>query len=70
MATYSVEPISSNLHGNFSRDHEPILTIDSGDTVVFRTLEASWQIKDRTSLEDPPEYIQGVPEEKRSGDGQ
>ena len=42
MATYSVEPTRENLHGRFSRNWEPILTIDPGDTVRFRTLDAGW----------------------------
>ncbi len=42
MATYTIEPERATLHGHFSRDLAPILTIDSGDTVVFRTLDAGW----------------------------
>lgn len=30
------------LHGHFSRDLPPILTIDPGDSVVFGTLNAGW----------------------------
>ena len=30
------------LHGHFSRDLEPPLTIDSGDTVAMRCLDAGW----------------------------
>jgi acetamidase/formamidase len=30
------------LHGPFDNSHEPVLTIDSGDTVVFTTLDAGW----------------------------
>jgi acetamidase/formamidase len=32
------------LHGHFSRDLPPILTIDSGDTVAFACLDAGWQV--------------------------
>ena len=42
MALYKIEPERRTLHGKFSRDFEPVLTIDSGDTVVFRTLDAGW----------------------------
>ena len=42
MAIFELNPTRENLHGHFSRDLTPILTIDSGDTVVFRTLEAGW----------------------------
>jgi acetamidase/formamidase len=45
MATHVVEPTRETLHGIFSRDFSPILTIDSGDTVVFRTLDAGWGIE-------------------------
>lgn len=42
MEVYDIEPERASLHGSFSRDYEPILTIDSGDTVRFRTLDAGW----------------------------
>ncbi len=42
MAEYLIEPAEETLHGFFSRDLEPVLTIDSGDTVRFKTLEAEW----------------------------
>ena len=32
----------STVHGSFSRDLAPILTIDSGDTISFPTLDAGW----------------------------
>jgi acetamidase/formamidase len=32
------------LHGHFSRDLQPILTVDSGDTVAFSCLDAGWSI--------------------------
>jgi len=44
MTTYSIEPERATLHGHFSPNLEPILTIDSGDTVAFRTLDAGWNI--------------------------
>jgi acetamidase/formamidase len=33
------------LHGHFSRDLEPILEIDSGDTIAFATLDAGWGLE-------------------------
>jgi acetamidase/formamidase len=33
------------LHGHFSRDLQPILTLDSGDTVAFSCLDAGWSIE-------------------------
>ena len=32
------------LHGHFSRELEPILTIDPGDTIAFSCLDSSWHI--------------------------
>jgi acetamidase/formamidase len=42
MASYEVQPDRRSLHGKFSRDHDPILTVEDGDTVRFRTLDAGW----------------------------
>jgi acetamidase/formamidase len=44
MAAYHIEPERRTLHGHFSRDLPPVLTIDSGDTVTFRTLDAGWNL--------------------------
>jgi acetamidase/formamidase len=32
------------LHGHFSRDLAPVLTIDSGDTVAFSCLDSGWHV--------------------------
>ena len=32
----------ANLHGHFSRDLPPVLTLDSGDSLRFATLDAGW----------------------------
>ena len=32
------------LHGHFSRGLEPVLTIDSGDTIAFSCLDAGWHV--------------------------
>jgi acetamidase/formamidase len=32
------------LHGHFARDLEPVLAIDSGDTIAFSTLDAGWHV--------------------------
>jgi acetamidase/formamidase len=45
MAHYSIHPDRATLHGSFSMDYEPVLTIDSGDTVRFSTLEAAWGLE-------------------------
>ena len=52
MATYHIEPVRETLHGSFSRDYPAILTIDSGDTVLFRTLNSAWAL-------EPPFFAEG-----------
>lgn len=52
MATYRIEPVRETLHGTFSHEYPPVLTIDAGDTVLFRTLNAGWAL-------EPPSYEQG-----------
>ncbi|HUS14705.1 MAG TPA: acetamidase/formamidase family protein [Chloroflexia bacterium] len=42
MTTHQIEPERRTLHGTFSPDQAPVLTIDPGDTVVYRTLDAGW----------------------------
>jgi acetamidase/formamidase len=49
MAIHVVEPERRTLHGHFSRDLPPVLTIDPGDTVRFRTLDAGWGLEPRRS---------------------
>jgi acetamidase/formamidase len=49
MATYAITPERATLHGYFSRDLSPVLNIESGDTVRYRTLDAGWNIERRTS---------------------
>lgn len=40
--TYSLEPDSRTLHGHFSPDLPPVLTVDPGDSVRYRTLDSGW----------------------------
>ena len=47
MAEYMLEPEQGIVHGSFSREFPPVLTIDSGDTVVFRTLDVGWGLEPR-----------------------
>ncbi|HEX6709688.1 MAG TPA: acetamidase/formamidase family protein [Rubrobacter sp.] len=42
---HSIEPTRETLHGAFSQDLPPVLSIDSGDTVVFSTLESGWGLE-------------------------
>jgi acetamidase/formamidase len=45
MTTHYLEPDERTLHGFFSRDLPPVLTVDSGDTVVVRTLDSGWHLE-------------------------
>lgn len=45
MARHVLEPQRCTLHGHFSRDLPPILSIESGDTVRFRTLDDHWGLE-------------------------
>ena len=47
MATHRLRPSRRTLHGHWSRDLSPVLTIDPGDTVHFTTLEAAWCVERR-----------------------
>jgi acetamidase/formamidase len=42
---HALEPDDRTLHGYFSRELAPVLTIDPGDTVVFRTLDSGWGLE-------------------------
>lgn len=45
MAVHTLEPIRSHLHGHFSSELPPILTVSSGDTVRVRTLDGGWGLE-------------------------
>ena len=63
MSIHSLEPHRRTLHGHFSRDLAPVLTIDSGDTVRYRTLEATWGVFDNPHpFELPPKLLTRDPE--------
>src|SRR5262249_57630087 len=45
LAVHTVEPTRATLHGHFSRELAPILTIDPGDTIRYRLLDAGWGLE-------------------------
>ena len=55
MATYKIEPDEETLHGFFSPELRPILTIDEGDTVHFKTIDAEWGLENFTVTTFDPE---------------
>ena len=60
MATHRIEPDERTLHGVFSRDLPPVLSVDSGDTVVLRTLDAGWHLEPPLSSDVPArEWFKG-----------
>ena len=49
-----------NLHGHFSRDLPPILTVDSGDSLRFATLDAGWHaVPERQHFDDLDPELDG-----------
>lgn len=42
MSSHSLVPTRQTLHGHWSRDLAPVLTIDPGETVCFKCLDAMW----------------------------
>ncbi len=67
MATHSIEPTIHTLHGAFSRDFEPVLTIEPGDTVEYRTLDAGWGLGAYLEAGVTREKFEGRIEEKGTG---
>ncbi len=69
MTVYQIEPDQTTLHGAFSRDIPPILTIKPGDTVRFRTLDAAWNLEPRRSTrhDEPPRQFFPRPAGQENG---
>lgn len=44
MAIYQINPSRKTLHGTLSKKIPPCLTINSGDSVTFSTLEGDWRV--------------------------
>jgi acetamidase/formamidase len=61
--SFTLEPDDRTLHGWFNRDLDPVLTVDPGDSVRFRTLESSWALGPYTggSVVDRPRATQHEP---------
>ncbi len=47
MATHTLVPNRSTLHGHYSNELAPVLTVDPGDVVVASTLDAGWSVGPR-----------------------
>lgn len=44
MALHEIPLERRTLHGHFSPDLEPILAVDSGDTIAFATIDSGWHV--------------------------
>ena len=42
--THEIPLERRTLHGHFSRDLEPVLTIESGDTIAFACIDSGWNV--------------------------
>lgn len=62
MTLHHVTPDARTLHGRFSRDLAPVLTIDSGDRVRFTTLDAGWGEFEQADPFAPPTKFPRDPE--------
>ncbi len=61
-----IEPDRRTLHGCFSRDFPPVLTIDSGQTVHFRFLDAGWSVEQASAPGAPGRHFEDYIPERRS----
>src|SRR5690242_21941054 len=50
MTIHYLEPAKHTLHNYFSRELKPALTINSGDTVLCKTLDSAWGKEKREEL--------------------
>lgn len=67
MATYEIPLERRTLHGHFSRDLPPILTIDSGDSIAFSTLDSGWGLEPPTGDGRPRHRFEPRDEELDGG---
>lgn len=69
LTIYRIEPERRTLHGSFSREYPPVLSIESGDTVIYRTLDAGWSIgpRENADLNNAPPKFEPRDQEKDKG---
>ncbi len=68
MATYTIHPERRTLHGAFSREYPTVLQIESGDTVLYSTLDAAWNLPpepDKAATDPPVKFTPRDPETDR-----
>ena len=69
MALYELKPERATLHGHFSRDLPPRLTIEPGDTVRFQTLEAGWSLAPRRTEDRSEKQVLFEPRDPSADSG-
>jgi acetamidase/formamidase len=67
VAVHEIPLERRTLHGHFSCDLEPVLTIDSGDTIAFSTLDAGWGLEPPTGDGKPRRRFEPRDEELDAG---
>jgi acetamidase/formamidase len=64
MAVHTLGLRKENLHGFFSRERDPVLTVRSGDTVRFQTLDTAWgMLENPDPFSPPPKFPDRNPRE-------
>ena len=57
MAKHQLDPAPAALHGYFSRELAPALTIESGDVVLFQTLDSGWgAVEQEAGFSEPRDF--------------
>src|SRR6516164_7046150 len=64
MTRHQLDPSPSTTVDVFSRDLRPVLTVDPGDTIVLRSLNASGHVQPQTF---PGEKVPTMASKRRSG---
>ena len=57
MAVHEIPLERRTLHGHFSRDLEPILTVESGDSIAFACLNSGWRTAEHEVFPDRDEEL-------------
>src|SRR5689334_16828232 len=67
MTVHRIEPTVETVHGYFSHELSPVLTIVSGDTVIFRTLDAGWGLEGPKPRLEPRQKLRRPDQERHTG---
>ncbi|RYG24434.1 acetamidase [bacterium] len=67
MATHELHPTRASLHGRFSNDLPPALTVASGDSIVASTLDADWALVEQSDPFGPPAKFEPLTEDDKAG---